>query len=335
MPALGTEAGRREEPMAEQYLQPSVFFIGEESQGQRLDRYLGRLFPDLSLRARRRLIESGRVLLNLRPARSGVHLKSRDRVEVLREETREGGSFRHQEDPPRLVQASGHVLFFYKPRFLHTLSLSGGGGPSLEAYLPEMCDEKPLPHLVQRLDFETSGIVTALGGADWKAELLRFRQAESEGRVQKKYLALLTGRLDTERVAELRLDTENRVQSKVVDSPAPEVRWTHFEPLFFLPAGSLQPDWLFFLPAGSVVRSDLTVTGCTLYLGARHQIRAHAASLGFPLLGDSLYGSPYTERQGFFLHQASVRLPSASCVLEPTWLSLTNCPSVLSWLTAQ
>jgi 23S rRNA pseudouridine1911/1915/1917 synthase len=53
----------------------------------------------------------------------------------------------------------------------------------------------------------------------------------------------------------------------------------------------------------------LSLIEAKLLTGKRHQIRAHCGYLGFPLLGDTLYGSKYvieeeelTNRPAFFLH---------------------------------
>ena len=70
---------------------------------------------------------------------------------------------------------------------------------------------------------------------------------------------------------------------------------------------------------------SLTLAGCTIHRGARHQIRAHAAALGHALWLDGLYASslPQSSEDGqgyFFLHHGALHLPEARWLLPPDWL---------------
>ena len=50
-------------------------------------------------------------------------------------------------------------------------------------------------------------------------------------------------------------------------------------------------------------RGGFSLLGCQLGTGRRHQIRVHLASLGYPIVGDALYGGP-RDRRGLMLHAA-------------------------------
>ena len=109
------------------------------------------------------------------------------------------------------------------------------------------------------------------------------------------------------------LKGRERVLAEMAEHP------DHRRHTLIVPLAHLAPDRLRDIaePAG-----EATLAGCLILKGARHQIRAHAASLGHPLLGDARYGAegrPAAEER-FFLHHGRIELPgfAASCL--PDWL---------------
>ncbi len=124
-------------------------------------------------------------------------------------------------------------------------------------------------HLVFRLDRETSGVVVL---AKEPATARRLQVAMQERRIRKTYLALLAGELDGPVVVDQPLgdDTASPVFIKAAVRADGQPSVTRFEVLS---------------RAGG-----FTLARVTTETGRKHQIRAHAQWLGFPVVGDKIYG---------------------------------------------
>ncbi len=131
--------------------------------------------------------------------------------------------------------------------------------------------------VVHRLDVDTSGVLLlATGEAAWE----RLRAAFREHRVEKRYRALVVGRLAGEGAVEVDLAVTRHRPARVAvvgEGEGP------------VPPGARR--------AGLRWRALASGAGVTLLevwprTGFLHQIRATLASLGHPVCGDRSYGSP-------------------------------------------
>lgn len=185
----------------------------------------------------------------------------------------------------------------YKPSGLH--SISRDKNDSLAELLalerPELKSISGTGHdsgLVQRLDFETSGILL---GAKSPEAWDTLRSLVQAGGVKKSYMVLLEG-----------LMTEAKKVEGFIGSPyrrAKKVRFIREPADRFLPAAAK------FTPIAFDSKALLTVARAEAPVARRHQIRAMAAALGFPLLGDALYGAKRDILPGsprFWLHAATL-----------------------------
>lgn len=322
--------------------------LGPMVEGQRLDRALGELFPQWGLRARRRLCDEGKVLVNGMPRACGHRVRAGDVLRVtlpsalcaadgagalpdgLADAAGDGAPVLGAaadggQDGPRWLETHGNWMFFHKPAGLHTAALTGRGGPSLEGLLPQLLPAlaggagEDLPRLCNRLDQGTSGIVVAArdmpAAEDW-------RRTEDAGLCVKQYVALLCGCLREPVTVNNALDTHKRRVTRVLAEVAPPLRHTRLVPLEATCAGALaERGARVFAGRGEVVApwlealraceasTPLTLALCRIRKGARHQIRAHAAHAGHPLWGDGLYGAPVPGT--FLLHHHELRMPGA------------------------
>lgn len=362
-----------------------MFTVDAALDGQRLDKALAALLPEVGLRARRRLWDRDsetQVLVNDRPRPPGYTVTLGDSVELRATDTAgtveaSTGSFAESlatvrtaasasampsiavggQNSPRFLEARDGLLFFHKPAGLHSASLPGGrGGASLEDCLASLIPagmDTPALHLLNRLDYGTSGVVVAAGDAD---AAMRWHEAEDAGQCRKNYLALLTGTLTAPITVTRALDTHHRRVTRVVrvkktteypeqgqvqnpvqnaapnsEQDAPPLRHTVIQPVLSLQAGDVSA----LLPCSSVSCSPdlleadqpLTLALCRIRKGVRHQIRAHAAYAGFPLWGDVRYGGggeePSQDDVGYFvLHHGMLETPNGVVFDACPWLTV-------------
>jgi len=130
------------------------------------------------------------------------------------------------------------------------------------------------PRLAHRIDRETSGVL--LVGKHHRAHSELMRQFE-EREVEKEYLAIVQG--------------EPRLDGGTVDFPLGPARASTIGIKMAPVADGLasRTDW-------RVVRRvpGYALVACRLHTGRQHQIRVHMEAIGYPLVGDKLYG--YDER---------------------------------------
>ena len=134
---------------------------------------------------------------------------------------------------------------------------------------------------VGRLDQETSGIVVF---AKNQVAASRLQYANSPCKICKQYLAIVSGALsvdepDVWHTIDLPLmqDPENHLKMKTAVSLSGKIKTavTHYHTIFS--------------------RQDWALITLKLDTGRTHQIRVHMASMGHPLLGDTLYQKNNTE----------------------------------------
>lgn len=195
-----------------------------------------------------------------------------------------------------VVRATRDYAGLSKPGGLHSQIQMSSPEPALEQVLPGLFPDRD-PVLLNRLDRATSGLL--LVGLHCRAVQV-YTRLQDEGQIIKTYLALVHGLLKAHTVVRTALNTAKRrkVQALPAKDPDP-LRWTTVWPLACCP------------------RFQASLLQVTIHKGRRHQIRAHLASIGHPVLGDGMYGS---ERIGsLFLHHWKIRFSDFEAELAPDW----------------
>ena len=174
---------------------------------------------------------------------------------------------RPEDLPGWIVEEDEDYLVVDKPGWVVCHPSKSGPWSSLVGAVREWRGGKV--HLVSRLDRETSGVIL-LAKHEGAARLAQMAMERRE--VTKTYLALLEGELPEPVQVDQPLgpDETSRVAVKTAVRPGGSPAATFLEPLHR--------------------GGGLTLARVQPHTGRKHQIRAHALWLGYPVLGDKLYG---------------------------------------------
>ena len=179
------------------------------------------------------------------------------------------------------------VLAFNKPSGL-AVQTRGNRGTSLDFLLWAFARSNgKRPHLVHRIDAGTSGLILA---AKTKPAMTFLSAEFAERRVQKTYLALVSGNLPPEdqgRIDVPLLKTGRSVVSGRLEDGA----------------DTASTDWTILKRVG-----DAALIEARPKTGRMHQIRAHLAHLGCPILGDVIYGTGTERASRLMLHAAGLTI---------------------------
>lgn len=153
-------------------------------------------------------------------------------------------------------------------------------------------EDEHRPGIVHRLDKHTSGLLMV--ARDPSAHL-RLAKLFKERTISKTYYALVFGHTEKKGTVDAPIGRHSIHRHKMaVDGIAPRDAVTHYK-------------------AHTYFEQGYTLLELNLITGRTHQIRLHCASIGHPLVGDSMYGrtSPLINRQALhagklsFLYQGS------------------------------
>ncbi len=272
-----------------------------EEDGLRLDRWLRSRFPRLSFGRLQKLLRTGQIRVDGRRATPGTRLAPGQRVRIppplLAEE--EG----RRRMPPsgrdvrflrrRIVYADEDVIVLDKPA-----GLAVQGGPKtprhLDAMLDALAEGGERPRLVHRLDRDTAGLLLLARNRRAARELMH---AFRRHRVRKLYWAVVLGApRGLEGSIDLPLGKAGPRGEERMTPEAPGARKAVTRYRVLARAGKVGA-WLALEP----------LTGRT------HQLRAHCAAMGWPILGDVKYGGerakPPQAPGGLMLQAVEIEFP--------------------------
>ncbi|MGZ8429408.1 MAG: RluA family pseudouridine synthase [Candidatus Deferrimicrobiaceae bacterium] len=251
--------------------------VEESESGTRLDRFLRARLPGVPSRSVRFAIEAGEVRVDGEKGRKGHPLFAGEEVIVRRIAEAKDWLPESCELPGAAVLfADDVVAVLEKPPDVHTEPHRPGEKGTLAGYLlrrfPLVAEFSGTPGLtlLTRLDYATSGAIPAA----LTPEALDFLSREREkGEIRKMYYCLVSGHLEKELTLSFRIDTGGgktvRVKTEMRD-PDPK-RWTTVTPVR--------------------AKDSATLVRAEIARGKRHQIRAHLAAAGFPVVGDRRYSA--------------------------------------------
>ncbi|MBU8899595.1 RluA family pseudouridine synthase [Corallococcus sp. H22C18031201] len=246
--------------------------VPREIAGDRLDRFLTKHVPGLTPERARALLDSGRVRIRGKKAQATRKLWGGEELEIETLEPRLSPHLSSEGPPLPVLYDDAALVVVDKPPGL--VVEPEGRAPSVVGLLAARCppfDVEGLaqPGVVHRLDRETSGCLALTRTDLATAALLQAFQAK---RVDKRYQTLVLGRPP---------DT-GRLEGPYARDPKDPRRFTTRVPSARRAALTFSVRERF--AEGALLDIDLDT-------GRTHQIRVQLSEAGFPVLGDSLYGS--------------------------------------------
>lgn len=248
----------------------------EDGAGERIDAYIAAHLTELSRSAVSRLIDEGCVKVGGDPVKAKYKVKSGDEITIIIPPPAPT-DISPEEIPLDVVYEDSDIIVVNKPRGMTTHPAPGApAGTLVNALLARTHDLSGVggvqrPGIVHRLDKDTSGLIVA---AKCDQAHINLQSQIQKRTAKRKYLALVWG--------------DAKFEKAVVDAPI----------------GRHPTDRKKMAVVTQEARSRTAVTDLTvverlngftlleasLRTGRTHQIRVHCSYIGYPVVGDPVYG---------------------------------------------
>ena len=256
------------------------YFVSDDVGEMRADKLFASVIEDVSRARLQKAFDSGRVSFEGQVIDKRFKIRQSGWLRATLETVSLDQAPQGKSIPLDVVYEDDAIIVINKSSGMVTHPGNGTGEDTLVHALLYHCKDAlssvgmpERPGIVHRLDKETSGLIVVA-----KTDLAHHALAKdfSERNINKRYLALVSG------VPRLRsgtcLESIGRHPTyRTKMSVQPKGRQAH-------------TDWKVLETFGE----KASLVECTIHTGRTHQIRVHMQNLGFPLLGDQLYGFRYT-----------------------------------------
>ena len=266
------------------------FLVSWEEEGERIDKYLSALCPDLSRSYVQKLLKSGNVLVDGRQVKASYSIQEGERIFL---DVPEAVEPEIEAEPMELdiLYEDKDVILVNKPKGMVVHPAPGHYSHTLVNGLMAHCKGQLSgingilrPGIVHRIDMDTTGVLIVCKN-DMAHNSIAAQLKEHS--IVRRYQAIVHGRIE---------EAEGRIEGAIGRDPVNRKRMcinekngkpavTHYRVLERF--------------------RQFTYVECRLETGRTHQIRVHMASVRHPLLGDRVYGPakcPFPRLQGQTLH---------------------------------
>lgn len=161
--------------------------------------------------------------------------------------------------PPSLLADEGDYSVWYKPYGLYSQGTKWGDHCTLTRYAEQHLQPQRPAFTVHRLDRAARGLILV---AHSKTQAARLSQLFANRQVEKRYRVRVVGKWPA-------------IEPQLLDTPI---------------EGKLARSWVYMLAYQADKHQSLVEV--KIETGRKHQIRRHLAGVGFPVVGDRLYGEP-------------------------------------------
>jgi 23S rRNA pseudouridine1911/1915/1917 synthase len=270
----------------------SILSFTVESDDERLDKAISTHAPNLSRASAQRLIKDGAATVNGRPSKPSYRVQAGDEI-VVHIPIELPEQVLPEDIPLDIVYEDEVLLVIDKPAGMvvhpgagHT---SGTLVNAVLAHCPQLTDVGGADRagIVHRLDKDTSGLIlVAKDDATHSALQRQFKRRQ----VAKTYLALVEGQVQPrEGIIEAPIGRDKRQRKKMAVVRRGREAQTMYRIIEYL--------------------ADHTLLEVRPHTGRTHQVRVHLAWLGYPIVGDAVYGHRRQRllRSRHFLHAARLR----------------------------
>lgn len=270
----------------------NIYYVDEECDSVRIDKYLADIIPDISRSFIQKLLKQENILVNNEPCKAKYLVKADDIINVNIPEAIETNIV-PENIPIDIIYEDSDVLIVNKPKDMVVHPAAGHFTGTLVNAVMYHCKDNLSgingvlrPGIVHRIDKDTTGALIICKNDfshNFIAEQLKVHS------ITRKYVAIVHGTFkESEGTVDAPIGRHKTDRKKMSINSDGKLAVTHYKVL--------------------ATNGKFSYVECQLETGRTHQIRVHMTSINHPLLGDEVYGksqSPY-KLNGQTLHAKTI-----------------------------